>query len=234
MARTLPLPPIVGTGAYTFHDAHVLTGIPRDKVQRWALDEAAATSRRQPPVTRLLIPESPSLLQRGMITFRDLLELECLHLLRNVKLPMPYLRRVLRGSRVQLGDSHPLSNGAMKYNNLGVYIDRTEEGGRLADAADKQLMFDVMRPFLRTLSFHGHAPSKWHIGRAYGDERPVVDPRRSFGEPIIDACSVPTLTLACYARKVGTEKTARIFEIDAEDVRSAVTLERHLGRYDAA
>jgi uncharacterized protein (DUF433 family) len=94
---------------------------------------------------------------------------------------------------------------------------------------DVQRVFDrIIRPFLKDIEFdRDRVPRRWWPrGKTH---LVALDPRRSFGEPIIFRDGVPTSVLArSVEANSSLDEVARWFEIPAPSVREAVEYEQSL------
>lgn len=99
----------------------------------------------------------------------------------------------------------------------------------LWDMRDVQRVFDrIIRPFLKDLEFdNSKVPFRWWPrGRGH---QVALDPKRSFGQPIIFREGIPTQVLARSAKaNDSVEEVARWFEINIKSVREAVEFEEAL------
>src|SRR5207249_7334131 len=99
----------------------------------------------------------------------------------------------------------------------------------LWDMRDLQRVFErFIKPFLKNVEFDsGLIPHRWW---PRGKNHLVaLDPRRSFGQPIVFRDGVPTSVLARSVEANGSvEEVARGFEIHPISVREAVEFERAL------
>ena len=95
-------------------------------------------------------------------------------------------------------------------------------------ARDQREFGRITRLFLKDLEFlQGELPERWWPNGK--NHLVALDPRRSFGQPIIFNEGVPTGTLARSVRANGSIlQVARWFEISAASVREAVEFERSL------
>jgi len=97
----------------------------------------------------------------------------------------------------------------------------------LWDMKDVQRVFEkIIRPFVKNVEFDsGKVPLRWW---PRGKSRLVaLDPRRSFGQPIIFREGIPTQVLARGARANNSiEEVARWFEIPSKSVHAAVEFEQ--------
>jgi len=99
----------------------------------------------------------------------------------------------------------------------------------LWDMRDVQRVFDrIIRPFLKNVEFDStRMPRRWW---PRGKRRQVaLDPRRSFGHPIMFREGIPTRVLVRSVRANDSiEEVARWFEINPQSVQEAVDYERAL------
>ena len=102
-------------------------------------------------------------------------------------------------------------------------------GVMLWDMRDVQRVFDkIIRPFLKNVEFDsGKVPRRWW---PRGKSREVaLDPRRSFGHPIIFREGIATNVLARSARaNDSVEEVARWFQISPASVHAAIDFEQAL------
>jgi len=112
----------------------------------------------------------------------------------------------------------------------GTFLEivREDGGTQLVDIFRKQYAFQkLIEQSLTDVDFDGIAPGRWWpASRAKGI---IVDPARSFGQPIDEESSVPTATLAAAARAEGSvEAAARAWRVKPSAVRRAADFEMAL------
>ena len=130
-------------------------------------------------------------------------------------------------------DSHPFSTKRFKTDGRSIFADIVHETGKLGllDLAKDQWEFKtIVDPFLFDgveFSKLGIEPVRWW---PLGEGRHVViDPARSFGQPIVDPESIPTSLLARAVKAEGSiEAVARWYELPSKAVRDAVAFENQL------
>ncbi len=86
----------------------------------------------------------------------------------------------------------------------------------------------IITPYLRDLDFDGDEPCRWW---PLGIRRRqiVLDPARSFGQPILAGRGIPTAVLAQAVKANGSVgEVARWYEADMASVRAAVAFEQRL------
>jgi uncharacterized protein (DUF433 family) len=127
--------------------------------------------------------------------------------------------------------SHPFCTNKFKLAGRDIILEIAQNNAEPVlwnMARDQQEFGRITRPFLKDLEIlSGGLPERWW---PRGQNHLVaLDPRRSFGRPIIFREGVPTETLARSVRANGSIKeVARWFQISPESVREAVEFEQSL------
>jgi uncharacterized protein (DUF433 family) len=229
----MEVPKYVGVGLYTVPEAARLLGVSAGKLRRWAQGYKLAGHRRSEPVLRR---EYPELAELGVLTFLDLIELYLVVRFRQQGVSMQTIKRNAQVAAERFHTNHPFA--VKRFHASGKdLIAETErrEPGRAAqrvyeDLLKSQLVLDqVAESFFKNLEYEGElAREYWPLGR----NRPVVlDPARSFGQPMDPETGVTTRTL-CDMHQAGesVEEVARWFHVKPEAVLAAVEYEQSLTR----
>jgi uncharacterized protein (DUF433 family) len=97
----------------------------------------------------------------------------------------------------------------------------------LENIISSQLVFKrVLAPYLRGLEFDQDIAARWFPST---NRRIVIDPARSFGQPVVEKEGVPTSVLArSYKAEQSLKRVARWYDVDVRSVRAAVEFERRL------
>ena len=127
-------------------------------------------------------------------------------------------------------DERPFSTQKFRTDGKTIFLEITEgiQEAKLVDLRRRQNVFrTIVEPSLKDLEFDASAVARWFpLGTAH--KSVVIDPARSFGRPIA-ASGVPTEVLYRSVTIEGSvAKVARLYEVSAAEVRSAVTFERKL------
>ena len=228
--RDLKLPTsLFGVGIYTIPEASRISGISESRVRRWILGynfRRGDVIRSSPPVVK----SKPSTTEdRIALTFRDLIEVLCIHGFLRAGVRWPILRDAHNRATDLLRVEHPFATQTFLTDGHSVLM---KIGRRaLLDVVRNQLAFaQIMRPFLKTdgIDFRsGFAEKWWPLGRP---KLVVLDSARSFGQPIVATEGVATATLyggylAETHKKVSDGKLVqpeapKIAELDEEVVKS--------------
>jgi uncharacterized protein (DUF433 family) len=223
---------LLGMGLYTVPEASRLTGIPAARIRRWIKGhtyKSGEAIRVSPPLWRQDLPSGDDL----GLSFRDLLEVRFVDAFRRHGVSWKTIRAAAEKAAEIVQDSHPFSTKRFKTDGRNIFAELVQHTGResLLDLARSQYGFkEVMEPFLfEGLEFSelGIEPIRWWpLGRG---RRVVIDPERSFGQPIVTPESVPTSVLArAFESEASYEAVARWYLVDPKSVQDAVEFETTL------
>ena len=118
-----------------------------------------------------------------------------------------------------------------------MFLQVLEEDGqtKLIDLFKKQFAFrEIIEKSLTNLEYNeaGIPSLWWPLGRT---SSVVIDPARSFGQPIEVETSIPASTLAAAARAEGSpQAAARAWSVPLRAVNRAVAFERNMALRKAA
>lgn len=216
----------LGTGAYTLPEAGRLLGVPSSTLRHWLFgyryDHHGPETWQQP----LWTPQYGQEQEEPLLGFRDLLEARIVRGLRGKRIGLPVIRECLRFARELVGDEHPFSTQQFKTDGRRLFLDRN---GATIDLKLRQNVFrTIVEPSFLDLDFDAHGAVRWW---PLGDNRAVVlDPARSFGQPIVARGGVSTARLAETVQAEGSvARAAHLFDIKPAVVRDALAFERRHG-----
>lgn len=221
---------LIGIGLYTAAEAARLLRVPRQRLHRWMGGyqyRADGEVRRAEPLWTPQIPRIDDALE---LSFRDLAELRFIVRFREAGLGLQTIRTALRAAQRLVDAERPFSTHRFATDGRKIFLeiaDRTKEP-QLIDLAKGQYAFKQMiEPSLKDLEFEDGVVARWWP--LPGSRSIVIDPQRSFGQPIAADSGVPTAALAAAVEVEGTVKAAaRVFEVDPNVVRDAVRFEARL------
>lgn len=223
---------LLGVGIYSLPQASRLTGIERGTLRRWMrgyyFTKSGAVAKKHS--LRVIEGELPEIDHALALSFLDLQEARCLQEFRKRKIGWKRLRELHEIAKNELGNRHPFSTGQFKTVGCRVMRDFADEHGDqiLLDIFRNQTTFrDFLVPYLEGLKFVDGRPVLWYPLR--NSKRVVIDPRRSFGHPIVSRRGVPTSILAkAYKAERSYQRVSRWYEVDLSSVRDAVAYEHGL------
>lgn len=219
---------LFGIGLYTPAEAARLIGVSAGKLSRW-LHGHDAKGRHYEPLWQPQIDIGDD---RVYLGFRDLIEARTVQAFLKEGLTPQFIRRAIRTARELIEDSHPLSTLRFKTDGRSIFLEVAKEEGEaeamIIDVVKRQYAFrQIIEQSLRDLDFEGIAPARWYPARRQAGI--VVDPERSFGQPIDAQTGVPTAALAAAVRSEGNlSAAARAWEVDVGTIKRAVVFEERM------
>ncbi len=220
----------VGTGAYSISEAASLVRTKQANVRRWITGYQFKSGDQQkslPPLWRTRLPKYDNHVEIG---FKDLIELKFVVGFLGAGLKMQTIRKCLEEATKILEDDHPFSTRKFKTDGKSIFLASLGDDGKqtLIDLRNKQFVFErIVQQTFKDLDIRDETVASWrpHNGRP----SIIVDPHRSFGQPIVRISGIPTRVLADAVR---TEKNAnvvaRFYETPVQAVRDAVEFEESL------
>ena len=217
---------LFGVGLYTPADAEVLIGVPAQKISRWLKGHIAGGKSYE----RLWKPQVD--LDDGSLHlgFRDLMEIRTANAFMAAGVSAVTIRKAIQEAQRLVGDERPLSTTKFKSDGHSVFLEVVEDDGdvRLLDLFKRQYAFKkIIEQSLIDVDFDGEAPHRWWPATRAGGV--VIDPERSFGQPIDDVSGVPTRVLAqAYQAEGDYERAARVWVVPVESIKRSVEFESEL------
>lgn len=219
---------LIGIGLYTPAEAAKLVNVSAAKITRW-LRGHRANKQEYAPLWR---PQVDLADGHTYLGFRDLMEVRVANTFISRGLSPQKVRRAIQIAREVIGEERPLSTARFRTDGRSVFLHVLEEDGsdKLIDLFKSQYAFrEVIEPSFKNIDFVDGIPSRWWPhGKAVGI---VVDPARSFGQPIDAATGVPAHILAAAARAEGSlEAAARAWAVPAGAIKRALKFQSELDR----
>jgi uncharacterized protein (DUF433 family) len=221
---------LFGLGLYTVPETARLIEVPAQRIRRWLRGydfRRHNTTHRSAPLWR---PEVPEVEGAVGLSFLDLIELRLIGRFLSEGVSLHAVRRALLRAREVFGREHPFATRRFQTDGRTIFLETTDQGDepRLFDLLSNQYAFRrFVAPSFKDIDFEGDAAARWW---PLSKSRTVVlDPRRSFGQPIAAPAGVPTATLAAAVAAEGSvEAVASWFEVEPTSVRDALEFERKL------
>jgi uncharacterized protein (DUF433 family) len=164
------------------------------------------------------------------LSFLDLIELRFVRDFLDEGVTLHVIRRAARAAEELFDSAHPFAVKRFVTDGKSIFAQASKDEGddRMIDLLKKQHVFShIVTRFIRQLKYGAdQGVEQWY---PMGPERPIlVDPRRSFGAPII-LSGVPTSTIArIHAAGSTVQKIADWYGVPEPQVRAAVKFERQL------
>lgn len=220
-----------GIGAYTLTEAGHLLGVSPVTLKRWLF---GYSYQHHGPVTKqqpLWTPQYGAEQDEPLLGFRDVIEARVVAGLRSLGIGLPTIRQCLLRASDIVQDTHPFSTRLFKSDGKKIFLEITDhikkadQEPALIDLKSRQRVFKaIVAPSFVDLSFDAEVASRWWL---LPNKRTIVlDPQRSFGQPIAADSGVPTARLAQSVRAEGSiERVAKLFELKPQIVRDALRFE---------
>ncbi len=221
---------LVGVGLYDVAEAARLTGVSRQRIRRWLCGYRYTYQDEKRWSTPLWRPQLPAFDGKLALGFRDLTEIRVVDALVTAGLSPRTVRRAICHAREYIDDERPLSTAKFRTDGRTIFLeiaDETKEPA-LFDLLKRQYgLHRVLAPSFKDLEFDENVAVRWWpLSR---QRQVVIDPARSFGQPIVAGGGVPTAALADAVDTEGSvAAAARLFEVSPDAVRDALRFEQRL------
>jgi uncharacterized protein (DUF433 family) len=229
---------LLGIGLYTVAEASRLTGIPPGRLRRWLRGYTWGAGERRAASQPVWLRQVPDIEGTVGLGFLDLMEARFVDAFRKAAVPWLVIRRCAEHAREIIGSDHPFSSQRFRTDGRTIFAEIVDPAGerQLLDLAKGQFAFArVIDPSLYAgIEFSNRdMPARWWpMGQG---TTVVIDPARSFGQPIVSDGGVPTRTLAdAVAAEGSVAKVARLFRLEPKSVRAALRFEQRLAERPAA
>lgn len=218
---------LVGVGLYTPAEAARLTGIAAPKLARWLRGHAVEGQEYE----RLWKPQVDLGDAHVYLGFLDLVQARVADAFIREGLSPQKVRKAIEYGRGIVNADYPFANAKFRTDGKTVILHVLQKGqdDKLIDLfkGGQYVMHRVIEPSLKGLEFEqDFAVRWWPLGRPRGI---VIDPKRSFGQPIDDITGVPTAVLAKAAKAQGSPAAAaRAYMVPLQSVRRSMAYEERL------
>ncbi len=219
-----------GIGTYTVPEAARLLGIPPVNVRRWIGGyhfKRRDKARQMPPLWRLQYPKFENHIELG---FLDLIELKFVREFLKSGLTINVIRFCLEEARKVINDDHPFSTRRFETDGCTIFIEGIRESGeiQLLDLKKRQYTFkSVIQQSFKDLDIEVDTVTSWRPFN--GKKSIVIDPNRSFGQPIVAEFGIPTVVLAQAVEVEGSlAAAARLYEVPVRVIKDATAFENKL------
>jgi hypothetical protein len=217
---------LVGVGLYTPAEASRLLRIPTGKIVRWLRGHEIKGKWYD----RLWQPQVQLGDGKTYLGFRDLMELRTADAFMQAGVSAIMIRRAIAEAQKFIDEERPLSTTKFRTDGRSIFLEIADETGdaKLLDLFKQQYAFKrIVESSLKGVDFEGITPIRWWPSSK--TQKIVLDPERSFGQPIEFESGVPTAALAAAAGAEGSpEAAARVWQVPVQSVLRAVRFESGL------
>ncbi|MFZ5752531.1 MAG: hypothetical protein ACOY5U_15880 [Pseudomonadota bacterium] len=220
----------IGVGLYSVADAARLLKAPPRTLRRWLDGYSYKKNEKIQYVAPILEPDIPKIDDEIELSFRDLIELRFVRAFLEKGIGLKAVRNCLEYARQCIQTDRPFSSGRFRTDGRTIFLESLDASAepKLLDLKAKQYVFkQVVEQSFKDLDLEGDIVTRWRPYR--GKDSIVVDPTRSFGQPIASASGVPTIVLAESVKAEGSvPRVAAMYEVEKSVVQDAVRFHEEL------
>jgi uncharacterized protein (DUF433 family) len=215
-----------GGGLYTVPMAARLLATKQDKIRSWV--EGYGHSKAEP----ILIRQRPRVGGRTVLGFLDLIESAFIRHFTAIGYSPQTIRKVARKLRDRHGVDHPFAmDKRFRADGKAIFEEVVADEGerRLVNLMNDNFeIVPVIEPTLFDQVFYvDDVAGEWTP--LYQFPRVIMNPKISFGRPVVKDIWIPTETLfRAYLNEGGEEAAAEEFGVAPEDVLAAAGFEQEL------
>lgn len=221
---------LVGIGLYTVNDVAQLLKTPARTIRRWMAGYGYVRDGEVRQIPPLWQPDIGMIDGQLELSFRDLIELRFVRAFVGMGMDLRTVKSCMELARECVESDRPFSSGRFRTDGKTIFLEslhRLDEPA-LIDLRKNQYVFKaVVEQTFRDLDIEEDIVRRW---RPYGGKDSiVVDPERSFGQPVAARFGVPTVVLAEAVEAEGSiARVAALYEVDRAVVRDAVKFHEEL------
>lgn len=213
----------IGKGIYTIPDASKLTRVSSQRIRNWI------RSRMNNHVSSVLVETDYGITKGNYgLSFHDMIEILTIGAFRKYGVSLQLIRKVHSKSCEDFNTSHPFAINRFWTDGKDIWLDmaKTSNDAKLIHILSDQIeLRKITLGFLDLIDFTDDGVSYrwWPLNR---DDHVVIDPRRSFGQPVVKKEGVPTIVLANAVKAEDSiDKVAKWYEVDPLAIESAYRYE---------
>jgi len=212
----------LGKGVYTVPQAARLTGISAQRIHYWHRELASQEGLWKADFKRLEDTVG--------LSFLDLMELRFINHFRNCGVAWPVIKSAAAAAISLFDKSHPFSNKRFKTDGKSIFAEFLEKGEKHLIQMDKR-QFAIKNVVDKELYSGLEFSDAGHVLRWQPSDKLsiVIDPKISFGQPVVMNERIPTDTLFdAWKVEKSFENVAVRFEISLKSVKDAVSFEQQM------
>jgi uncharacterized protein (DUF433 family) len=222
---------VFGVGSYTANEAARLIQTSPRNISRWMRGYTYRRGETQHKVAPLWSPQWDTADDHLELGFRDLIELRFVKAFLEAGMGLLAVRNCLEFARDCVRDDHPFSTRRFQTDGKTIFLESIERAfgePKLLDLKRRQYVFkQVIERTFKDLDIEDEAVARWRPFN--GKKSIVIDPNRSFGQPIAAEYGVPTVVLADAVEAEGSvERVSKLYDVTPSIVRDAVRFESTL------
>ncbi len=219
--------------AYSIPSAAHYLGIPLSTLRAWVRGYYSGADTKKHRIRPIItLPENT----KHLLSFFNLAEAHVLRSFRTKhELQLQQIRSALDYIGERLNERHPLLT--MKFKTDGANLLFNDEFGKLVDASGRgQMLFDQVQLYLNRLDFKQDLaarlyPFTHNTSEPTSPRSVFIDPRYSFGRPVLARIYIPTSAIADrYKAGESIKELVSDYECEQLDIEEAIRCELPYGQ----
>lgn len=221
---------IFDTPAYSASEVTRILNLPSATVKAWAFgyNYKSGQKRFQPVIV-------PANQQKRLLSFANLCELHVLSAIRrHHKVSLFKVRESIEYLRSQLGSSeHPLIDNQLHTNNIDLFVEHASQLLNISSDGQIAMRGDFEQALARIERDSKGSPirlfpfSRPSISTANQPKAVVIDPRVSFGRPILTSAAIPTEIIADrFLAGDSPTEMAEDYRVEEKEIEEAIRFEQ--------
>jgi uncharacterized protein (DUF433 family) len=221
----------LGIGIYSIPEAARISRVPASYIKRWLWGYKYVVKGQVHRAGPLWAPQLPEIDHARALTFRDLIEIQFVYRFRQRGISLQTIRKTIGLATELLDRTFPLSSVKFKTDGKKVFAEVIEdpaERGYVFDLRTGQYLLSYVLDYLYDALEYSEFDELvrwWPLGK---DRRVIVDPRRSFGRPIVPEGVQTNILVSSFRTEGDIKAVASWFEISESSVSDALEFERSL------
>ena len=221
---------IFDTPAYSAGEVTRILNLPSATVKAWAFgyNYNAGQNRFQPVIT-------PADQKKRLLSFANLCELHILSAIRrHHKFRLVKVRGSIEYLRRELGSSdHPLLDHTLQTNNIDLFVKHASQLLNISRDGQVAMQGDFEKALARIERDSNGSPirlfpySRTSISAVDQPKAVVIDPRVSFGRPMLTSAAIPTEIIADrFLAGDSPTEMAKDYRVDEKEIEEAIRFEQ--------
>lgn len=222
----------VGKGIYGVPEASRLTQVAPARIRRWLLGYSYKYAGELHTSPRLLASDFPVIDNTTSLSFLQLIEIRFVDAFRSHGVSWKTIRLAAECAHNLYSQAHPFATKSFRTDGRTIFAEIIEKTGEksLLDIVRNQYAFQkiIDKSLYKGIEFSDDGVTQrwWPLGKR---KSVVIDPARSFGQPITDREGVPTAILAkAFLIEESIKRVSGLYEVSEKSVRDSIEFEKCL------
>lgn len=224
--------PIFDEPAYAASEAAYILNLPVATLKAWCFGQAYRSSSGTRKTFQAVIRPADS--KARLLSFTNLCELHVLSAIRrHHRIPLPKVRDSVKYLRSQLESDRPLIDREFRTNGIDLFVEHASQLLNVSKQGQEAMRGDFEFALARIERDHDGSPIRlFPLSRssATATDQPksiVIDPRLSFGRPVLSRVAVPTEVIVDRFRAGDSvAEMAGDYSVGEEEIEEALRFEQ--------